>query len=126
MQLNAIAKSDLGHAGQPKWVVRQGDPCLVEEATNLPQGGWFITNQQGDSIHTTDIRDFSLFSENERQLRQRRAEILIAGNGDQGMNEQEAMRIAFTEPVEDILNVDGEHIAETDPDLFDEGGNFLP
>lgn len=55
----------------------------------------------------------------EIRVRLRREEILMAGNGDEGMPENIAQHSAWNEPLITILDADGEHIAETDPDLAD-------
>jgi hypothetical protein len=47
-----IALSSLGHAGQAGYVFNEGDAVSVEPADNLPQGGYFVTNDStGQSIH---------------------------------------------------------------------------
>jgi hypothetical protein len=56
-------------------------------------------------------------SEMERRVRERRKEILMAGNGEDFMDEDEAEGIAYSESLVDIYNMDGDHLAETDPDL---------
>jgi hypothetical protein len=54
----------------------------------------------------------------EERLRTRRMEILMAGSdGTDGYYEEEARDIAWSESLEDIMDQDGEHLAETDPDL---------
>jgi hypothetical protein len=55
----------------------------------------------------------------EAELRQRRAEILMAGDGcGECLSEGEAIRAANEESVEEILDSDGKHLSETDPHLF--------
>lgn len=65
-------------------------------------------------------------TENEKRLRLRRAEILIAGDGMTGMDQDRAHEIANEESIEMILQQDGDHLMETDPDLFTEEGEFIP
>jgi len=64
-------------------------------------------------------------TKNEKRLRERRAEILIAGDGTSGMDPEQARKVADEEAIEMILQQDGDHLIETDPDLFDENGDFL-
>lgn len=45
------AISQLGHAGQPGYVIQRGDGVTVHKATNIPTGGYFIENAKtGQSI----------------------------------------------------------------------------
>lgn len=52
-------------------------------------------------------------NEMERRVRERRQQILMVGDGDEGLSEQEAH-----ETLEVIADQDGEHLAQTDPDLW--------
>jgi hypothetical protein len=61
--------------------------------------------------------------EMERRVRERRKQILMAGSGEEFMDEDEAEEIAYSESLEDIYNSDGDHLAETDPDLAEWLGN---
>jgi hypothetical protein len=55
----------------------------------------------------------------EQRIRQRRKEILIAGDGDTGMSEEEAEATANGETIAEIMEQDGEHLSHTDPELYD-------
>ena len=63
--------------------------------------------------------------EMERRIRERRAEILAAGDGCDTMPVEEARGIAFSEPLEAIAAQDGDHLAETEPELAEWLGNAI-
>lgn len=55
----------------------------------------------------------------DQRIRERRVAILMAGDGDEGMSEADATATAAKETIEQILAQDGDHLAESDPELFD-------
>jgi hypothetical protein len=63
-------------------------------------------------------------TENEKTLRERRVEILMTGDGDNGMSEADARADAYMESVETIVQQDGDHLRKTNPELFDHNGEF--
>ena len=56
----------------------------------------------------------------EKKLRERRVEILMAGDGcENTMSEEDARSIMEDETVEEILYQDGELLEQTDSELFE-------
>lgn len=60
-------------------------------------------------------------SETERRVRERRIDILMAGDGTytNGLSEEEAREIAYSETLSEIYDQDGDHLTDTDPDLVE-------
>lgn len=65
------------------------------------------------------LQDDERDADKERRVRERRREILMAGDGDTGLSEGEAHEIAYSESLADIYDQDGDHLADTDPELAD-------
>jgi hypothetical protein len=90
---------------------------VCDACGTILQMTWTVTLSAGD-LKAKQKQWRASMSEMERRVRERRKEILMAGNGsDDFMDEDEAEGIAYRESLEDIYWMDGGHLADTDPDL---------
>ena len=89
---------------------------VCDACGTILQMTWTVTLSAGD-LKAKQKQWRASMSEMERRVRERRKETLMTGNGEDFMDEDEAEGIAYSESLEDIYNQDGDHLAETDPDL---------
>ena len=111
------------YRGQSNFIVEADTPEEAEAKARTRYDNGDVGDELGNEWEEVErigeIEKVNPMNEMERRVRERRKEILMAGNGDETMCEHDAKEIAYSDSLSIIMNQDGEHLAETDPDLFD-------